>query len=419
LSGQLHDDRLARPVKEGASEMNTSKPILIIGAGPVGLVAANLLVDEGIPVTLVEASPDLPRDLRASTFHPPTLDMLERFGVTDAMVAQGLICPTWQFRDRTEGAVATFELARIADETNHPYRLQCEQWRLGEMLHARLKEKDLATIRFGTRAVAARQGADGVEVDVVDADGNSETIGGAFVVGSDGIGSVVRKAMGAAFEGQTIPEIFLTVSTTFDFREAMPDVSNISYISDPEEWFVLIRTASVWRALFPVDSSLSDEDVISSGRIERLLQGAHARAEPYEIRHRTAYRVHERVASHYVEGRMLIAGDAAHVNNPLGGMGLNGGIHDAFNLAATLTEVIRGADLATLKRYERQRRKVALDVVQQTTLRNRAMLNTREPAARAAYYADLRRTVADAEAHKTYLMRTSMIQSLRDVAAMA
>jgi 3-(3-hydroxy-phenyl)propionate hydroxylase len=100
-------------------------------------------------------------------------------------------------------------------------------------------------------------------------------------------------------------------------------------------------------------------------------------------------------------------------------MGLNGGIHDAFNLAAKLTAVSRGADLDTLKHYEHQRRKVALDVVQQTTLRNRAMLNTREPAARAAYYADLRRTVADAEAHKTYLMRTSMIQSLRDVAAMA
>ena len=399
--------------------MNTDNRILIIGAGPVGLVAANLLVDEGIPVTLVEASADLPRDLRASTFHPPTLDMLERFGVTGAMIAQGLICPTWQFRDRTEGAVATFEMARIADETNHPYRLQCEQWRLGEMLHARLKDNALATIRFGTQAVAARQSANGVEVDVVDAHGKAETIAGAFVVGSDGIGSVVRKSMGAKFEGQTIPEIFLTLSTTFDFRKAMPDLANISYISDPKEWFVLIRTASVWRALFPVDSSLSDEDVISSGRIERLLQGVHGRAEPYEICHSTAYRVHERVASHYVSGRMLIAGDAAHVNNPLGGMGLNGGIHDAFNLAVKLTAVSRGADLDTLKKYERQRRKVALDVVQQTTLRNRTILNTLEPAARAAYYADLRRTVADAEAHKTYLMRTSMIQSLRDVAALA
>ena len=390
--------------------------ILIVGAGPVGLVAACLLVDAGLPVTLVEAAQDLPRDLRASTFHPPTLDMLERFGVVESMIAQGLICPTWQFRDRTDGVVATFELDRLKGETKHPYRLQCEQWRLGEMLNERLKGSDLAEIRFGTKATGVRQSADGVELDVTNPDGSSETLTGAFCVGADGIGSVVRKAMGAAFDGLTIPEIFLTLSTTYDFREAMPDIANIAYISDPTEWFVLIRTARVWRALFPVDPTLSDADVTSPERGERLLQGAAKRAVPYEVPHRTAYRVHERVASQYVAGRLLIAGDAAHVNNPLGGMGLNGGIHDAFNLSEKLIQVMRGAPVDSLGRYERQRRKVALDVVQQTTLRNRAILNTREPAARQAYYDDLRRTVADADAHKIYVMRTSMIQSLRDVA---
>jgi 3-(3-hydroxy-phenyl)propionate hydroxylase len=120
-----------------------------------------------------------------------------------------------------------------------------------------------------------------------------------------------------------------------------------------------------------------------------------------------------------VRGRIAIAGDAAHVNNPLGGMGLNGGIHDAYNLASTLLEIFNGAPLDLLGRYERQRRKVALDVVQQTTLRNRAILNTSSPEARAAYYADLRGTVADPVKHKDYLMRTSMISSLRDVAAIS
>ena len=114
--------------------------------------------------------------------------------------------------------------------------------------------------------------------------------------------------------------------------------------------------------------------------------------------------------------KIAIAGDAAHVNNPLGGMGLNGGIHDAYNLASTLVEIFNGAPMDLLGRYERQRRKVALDVVQQTTLRNRAILNTRSPEARAAYYADLRGTVADPVKHKDYLMRTSMISSLKDVA---
>jgi len=397
--------------------IQTNAHVIIAGAGPCGLVAANLLVDDGIKVTLVEAQGDLPRDLRASTFHPPTLDMLdERFGVVDAMIEQGLKCPTWQFRDRKQGVVCTFELERLLPDTRHPYRLQCEQWRLGEMLYARLQTKPLCTIRLSTKAVAARQSGDGVELDVSTADAKTETLKGDYLIGADGIGSVVRQSIGAAFDGITIPELFLTLSTTYDFREAMPDIANIAYLSDPNEWYVLIRTKRVWRALFPVDASLDDKDVTSNERAERLLQGAVPRAEPFEVTHRTAYRVHERVASTYVKGRMMIAGDAAHVNNPLGGMGLNGGIHDAFNLAEKLTQVVRGAPLETMERYSRQRRKVALDVVQQTTLRNRAILNTREPAARQAYYDDLRRIADNPEAHLEYVMRTSMIQSLRDVA---
>jgi 3-(3-hydroxy-phenyl)propionate hydroxylase len=398
---------------------HSKSQVIVVGAGPVGLVTANLLVDEGIEVTLIESNVELPRDLRASTFHPPTLDMLERFGVVGAMIEQGLICPTWQFRDRKEGVIATFELSRLLPDTQHPYRLQCEQWRLGEMLYARLSKSPLATIRLGTKANAVRQIGERVEVDIAPAEGAAETIAADFVVGADGIGSTVRHAIGAAFDGITIPELYLSLSTTYDFREAMPDVANICYLSDPQEWYVLIRTARVWRALFPVDAALEDKDVTSIERAERLLQGAVPRKEPFEVTHRTAYRVHERVASTYVKGRMVIAGDAAHVNNPLGGMGLNGGIHDAFNLAEKLVAVIRGAPLETLERYSRQRRKVALDVVQQTALRNRSILNTREPDARRAYYDDLRRTVEDADMHRSYVMRTSMIQSLRDVAELA
>ncbi|MBM3526821.1 MAG: FAD-dependent monooxygenase [Alphaproteobacteria bacterium] len=396
------------------NDMNRN--VVIVGAGPVGLVTANLLADAGIAVSLVETCKDLPRDLRASTFHPPTLDMLERFGVVGLMIEQGLICPTWQFRDRSEGVIATFELARLSPDTNHPYRLQCEQWRLGEMLYARLRDNPLATIRLGTKAVTARQNANGVELDVELPDGGRETVEGAFLVGADGIGSIVRHAIGAGFEGITIPELFLSLSTTYDFRETMPDLSNISYLSDPREWYVLIRTAHVWRALFPVDASLEDRDVTSPERGERLLQGAVPRSQAYDVTHRTAYRVHERVASTYVKNRIAIAGDAAHVNNPLGGMGLNGGIHDAFNLAEKLVEVVGGAPLETLERYSRQRRKVALDVVQQTALRNRSILNTREPEARRAYHDELRGIVEDSERHRSYVMRTSMIQSLRDAA---
>jgi 3-(3-hydroxy-phenyl)propionate hydroxylase len=225
----------------------TRQHVIIVGAGPVGLVTANLLADEGVAVSLVETCTDLPRDLRASTFHPRTLDMLDRFGVVAPMIEQGLMCPTWQFRDRTEGVVAAFELSRLSPDTNYPYRLQCERWRLAELLYARLKNNPLATIRLGQKAVGARQKVDGVELDVRLPDGGRTTVNGTFLVGADGIGSIIRSAIGALFDGITIPELFLTLSTTYDFREAMPDLSNISYLSDPREWYVLIRTTRVWR----------------------------------------------------------------------------------------------------------------------------------------------------------------------------
>ena len=145
------------------------------------------------------------------------------------------------------------------------------------------------------------------------------------------------------------------------------------------------------------------------------MQGVYPNPGGYEIRHRTAYRVHERVAETYVRGRVLLAGDAAHINNPLGGMGMNGGVHDAFNLADKLTQVWRGGDPDLLARYDRQRRRVALDVVQQQALRNRQILNQREPAARRAHHDELRAIVADPVRHRAHLLRSAMIQSLRDL----
>lgn len=394
--------------------------VVVVGAGPVGLVAASGLADAGVPVTVLEQSAALPEDLRASTFHPPTLDMLERFGVVGRMVDEGLICPHWQFRDRKAGVVATFDLGLLADETGHPYRLQCEQWRLSRMLRDRLAAHPDVTIDFDARVSGLRQDEDGVTLDIARPDGSAETRRAAFVIGADGLRSAVRQALGIAFEGMTIPETFLTVSTGFPFHEAIPDLVNIAYISDPAEWVVLLRTRSLWRVLVPVDAALSDAQVTDPAACEARLQGFFPKPGSYELHHRTAYRVHERVAATYVRGRVLLAGDAAHVNNPLGGMGLNGGIHDAVNLVDKLVAVWRGeAPAALLARYGRQRRKVALDVVQAQTLRNRAILNSTDPKVRADYQDELRRTVDDPARHKAYVLRSSMIQSLRDLESVA
>jgi 3-(3-hydroxy-phenyl)propionate hydroxylase len=393
--------------------------VIIAGAGPVGMVAAAYLAGEGIPVTIVEQARDLPDDLRASTFHPPTLDMLGRFGVVDALIDQGLVCPFWQFRDRHKGVIATFEMGRLKDDTAHPYRLQCEQWRLTRMLRERMAGNPDVTFIYDAKAEDVAQDADGVTLTIERPDGSREPIRGRYLIGSDGARSAVRRSVGTEFSGQTIPEIFLSLSTTFPFHEHIGDLANIAYISDPQEWFVLLRTASLWRVLFPTDPTESEEQMTDPARMDARLQAVVPNPAGYTVVHRTGYRVHERVADEYVHGRVFLAGDAAHINNPLGGMGMNGGIHDAFNLSEKLAQVWKGADLALMGRYGRQRRKVALDVVQAQTLRNRQMLNQRDPDQRRAYHDELRATVADPAKHRAYLLRSAMIQSLRDLEAVA
>ena len=399
--------------------MANANRILIAGAGPVGMVAAAYLAGEGIAVTVIEQERDLPDDLRASTFHPPTLDMLDRFGVVEALIEQGLVCPFWQFRDRNAGVIATFEMERLKDDTAYPFRLQCEQWRLTRMLRERLSANPDVTFLYDAKVESFVQDADGVRLTIERPDGSQEQLAGRYLIGADGARSAVRRSIGVEFRGQTIPEIFLSLSTTFPFHDHIEALSNIAYISDPEEWLVLLRTASLWRVLFPTDPTEPEEQMMSAARLEERLQTVVPNTAGYTVVHRTAYRVHERVADDYVHGRAFLAGDAAHINNPLGGMGMNGGIHDAFNLAEKLTRVWKGADSAIMGRYGRQRRKVALDVVQAQTLRNRQMLNQRDPAMRAAYHDDLRATVADPARHRAYLLRSAMIQSLRDLEQVA
>jgi 3-(3-hydroxy-phenyl)propionate hydroxylase len=394
--------------------------VVIVGAGPVGLVAASYLAQAGIPVLIVEAHRELPQDLRASTFHPPTLDMLDRFGIGSKLVERGLICQHWQFRDRNEGIVATFDLSLLEGMTAHPYRLQCEQWKLSEELRSLLEGNDLVEFKYEAQAIDVSQDDFGVTLTIRRPDDSLEKIRGRYMVAADGARSVVRKTLGIQFEGQTIPEIFLSMSTHFDFARVIPDLAPIAYVTDPKEWAVLLRTPSLWRVLLPTDPNQTEDQIKDPKAMNARLQALCPNDKDYDIVHATAYRVNERVAAKYVEGRIFLAGDAAHVNNPLGGMGMNGGIHDAMNLSEKLVQIWNGtASLDLMGRYERQRRKAALEAVQAQTLRNRAMMNESDPATRRAYHDELRATVADPERHRAYVMRSSMIQSLKDLREVA
>ena len=349
--------------------------VLIVGGGPVGLVLASFLSLHGIPSSVFERSDGIPKDLRASTFHPPTLDMLEQIGVTKTLVNQGLICPTWQFRDRQEGEVATFDLSLLKNETNHPYRLQCEQWKLATALDALADTDDAIDLNYAVEVIDIAQDDGGASLTVQHADGSKSHHHGRYVIGADGANSVVRKSAGIRLEGTTIPELFLTMSTDYRFEDAIPNLANIAYITDPDEWVVLLRTPTLWRIMVPTDPDASEADMYDKIKQDARIQALCPKDGIYEIEHSTAYRVQQRVANRYFSGRALLAGDSAHLNNPLGGMGLNGGVHDAINLVDKIRKIYDGAEAESMfGLYERQRRQVCVDTVQQQSIRNRKMM---------------------------------------------
>lgn len=388
--------------------------VVIVGAGPVGLTAALALQRRGIPTTLLAAEPELVMELRGSTFHPPTLDLLDEFELVPRMIEVGLKAPTWQFRDRETGPVATFDLSLLAGDTNHPYRVQCEQWKLMRFLEEKLRQNG-ADIRFGHEVTAVHQDGDGVTVTANTASGPVQ-IAGRYVLAADGARSAVRRSLGVEFEGFTYAELFLIASTDFPFENTLTDIAYVNYIADPLEWLVLLRVPGLWRVLVPAPENSDREKLLADDNMQAMLQRVVPRSEPYTIAHRSIYHVHQRVAKNFRHGRVLLAGDAAHVNNPLGGMGMNGGIQDAFNLADKLKEIWAGADDRLLDRYDRQRRTVAVEAVQQQTHRNQQIISERDPETRKKSLDAMRKVAADRASARDYMLRSSMIASMRKAA---
>ena len=397
--------------------------VLIAGGGPVGLLSALLLGRQGLPVRLFDVNQSPQADPRAATTHPATLDLLAKDGLADDMARVGLVAPIFQFWDRPSGEkIAEFDHAVLQDDTRHPFVVQCEQFKTAKLILERVRKLRNVEVLFGHEVLDIAQTDGSISADVRGPDG-IKTHAGAYLIGADGGRSVVRKQSDIAFDGFTWPERFIVLTTPFDF-EAARGLCFRSYFADPDEWCNCFKVSAdgspgLWRTVFPANPDLSEGELMSDAAVQERMQKFFPASKPYEIVHRNLYVTHQRVAATFRKGRVLLAGDSAHVNNPIGGMGLNGGIQDAANLADKLAPVLlAGAPDALLDLYSLQRRTVATEYVQEQSITNKKRLEARDPEMRRRNHEELREIASDPSRARQFLLRTSMIASQRRVAAM-
>jgi 3-(3-hydroxy-phenyl)propionate hydroxylase len=396
--------------------MAKTPQVIVAGAGPVGLLTALALARRDVSVLVLEAEPGLTLDLRAGTYHPPSLEMMAPYGITDEMHKTAIRVPRWQIRDRREGVIVEWDVTLIKDLTPYPYRLHLEQHRLTPIILSKLAECPNATVRFRHEVIDFSQDADAVTVSA-QTPGGVEKFEAQWLVGADGGRSTVRKCMGVGFEGYTWPERFLVASTTYDYEPHGYTLN--AYIADPVDWNAMFKMPGdgppgMWRVLFPVAAEEDEAQALSEPNVERLMQGFQPKAGRYPVLYKSLYKVHQRVAADFRMGRAVLAGDAAHLNNPIGAFGLNGGIHDAINLADKLSRVCRGeGDEGLLDLYVRQRRTVNLEYVQEYSVKNLQRLIARTEEERRKNFAELREAAATVEGRRNFLLVSSMIASVR------
>ncbi|WP_408007967.1 FAD-dependent oxidoreductase [Pseudalkalibacillus sp. A8] len=392
------------------------QPIIIVGAGPVGLTAAKLLTGQGIPVKVIEKSDGPSKEWRASTFHAGTLELLEETGLTGELMSKGLIADKVQYRDRNKGLFAEFDFNLLKDETKYPFRLQCPQSTYVKVLYDNLKRDSLADIHFNTEVTDFKQDADGVNVTFQTPDGE-EVVRTPFLLGADGARSTTRKLLDIPFEGYTLEERFLLVGTPIAFDQFIPDIAYVNYISDPDQFLFILRVPEAWRLLYPVSPGTSDEEAMNDENVQRQLQSVFKTDQHFPIIERMIYRVHQRVADTFYKGRVILMGDAAHINSPMGGLGLNSGVHDSVDLSRRLIRIMNNEEKnmeEELKTYSQVRQKVALDYVRLISEKNTRIMKEKDPEFRLQMQKDLAAEANDDELARKWLRRSSLLSSVRE-----
>ena len=390
--------------------------VVVVGAGPVGVVAAIAASQKGFKVTLLDAALEVDHNPRAATTHPSTLDFIDQVGLIDEFVKQGLVARYFQFWDRdTKSRVAQFDHELLKDETKFPFVVQTEQHKLVLMGLKRLDTFTDVSYQFGITVTNLAQAPDHV-ILTTQQDGQTGQIKADYVIGADGGKSTIRKLLDIEFEGYTWPERFIVLTSIHDFEKSMGCCYR-NYFAGSSEWANLFKVTGDdykgrWRAVFPARTDESDEEALSDASAQKRIIDLEEACSLESIVHRNIYNVHQRVAQKFRVGRVMLAGDSSHLNNPIGGLGLNCGIHDAMELVSSLEDIQKGADDTRLDLYEKRRKTLNVQFIQEQTIANKKRLEEKDPNARKDRLDELRKIESDHVLQKQFLMKSSLLLSV-------
>ncbi|GAA4714238.1 FAD-dependent oxidoreductase [Brevibacillus fulvus] len=390
------------------------EPIVIAGAGPVGMTVADILSAKGVSVIVLEKDSQPSKEWRASTFHAGTLELLEPAGLADELMRRGLVAEKVQYLDRKDGLYAEFDFRLLKEETKYPFRLQVSQATYVEVIFERLKQRANADVRFQAELIDFQQDSQGVTVTIETPEGR-EQLRTPYLIGTDGGRSTVRKKLGVTFDGYTHEERWMLNATPVDFHQYNPNLAYVNYISDPEQFLFILRVPEAWRFLYPIPPEMSDQVARDSSNIEQTMQEVFRTTDRFPIIENTIYKIHQRVAGQFYQGRVVLVGDAAHLNSPMGGLGLNSGIHDAVDLGIRLLRLLDGADReAELSTYNELRRRVAVDYVKEISEKNTQVVKEKDPEYRKQLQKEMAELANDPVRAIKWMLRSAMISSVRE-----
>jgi 2-polyprenyl-6-methoxyphenol hydroxylase-like FAD-dependent oxidoreductase len=346
--------------------------VIIIGGGPVGMLCALGLAQAGASVSVIEAEPQIIDSPRAAVYFWSVLEGLEQLGMLPEAEAAGVRKQDYTYLVRASGERIVYSMQILAGHTPHPYNLHLGQHRLVDIALRRLKGLPNATVRFGVRLQNLQQDAHGVTLSVA-TERSTDELRARWVIGADGAGSTVRRLLGLSFDGITWPERFVATNVYYDFERH--GYARATFVIDDGFGAVIaiLNNEGLWRCTYMEDAALPEETFLE--RLPHMYQALLPGQGSYQLERASPYRMHQRSAARYRVGRVLLAGDAAHVTNPTGGLGLTSGLFDSYALYPALAAVIlERADDEVLDRYSAARLDIFVNRVSPQATANKQLI---------------------------------------------